>query len=65
MEGFNLLSINNNQIYQELINEGFRFVRFCGLKTEGLLNSITIGYIDNLILSQSTHQNNFKFLDQK
>ena len=63
--GLKLLKVTNNEQFQLIFNEGFMFARMCGTGVEGLVIAITIGLLDNLILAQATHANNFKFVEQK
>ena len=61
MSGLKLLKIVQNPEYETLLARHFINVRNCGHDVEGMLISLTVGYIDSMILSQSTKYNNYIF----
>ena len=63
--GLRLLSIDDSELHQMITERNFSLARECGDGAEGLSLSLTVGYIDALILSQNTLFNNYKFLEEK
>ena len=63
MSGLSLFTIPNDDSYEQLLLRRFKLVRDCGSNIQGLLLSLGVSYIDNMILSQNTIYNNYMFID--
>lgn len=61
MASFKLLVLKDTPLSDK---KKFVKVRDCGSGNLGLALAITVGYFDNLILSQNTCYNNFQFIDK-
>ena len=58
---FSLIKIRNTDNTSGIFDKGFAIQKLCGQENEGLIISLTVGYLDGLILAQNTEYNNSIF----
>lgn len=59
-----LWQVKDVDLTAKIFEKGFTIQKFCGIDDEGLIVSLTVGYLDALILTQNTDYNNSIFFQK-